>query len=164
MNRNRSTFATILVALIGAGIIMAGLLTQTPTSTPPDGGIPVEVTTDTIELAGTRTCPDGWCTNIKHYSPDNGFDDPITAHCIKYRSDGSQYVATVHIAEGSGGYGMGCADVTEVYVGAGEEIKCLDPFTLWIDQWQTQWDSTGWHRADSVSFPGVDRSCVNQLD
>jgi hypothetical protein len=114
--------------------------------------------------AAKRTCPDGWCSNITHLSPDDGFDDPFGIHCWKYRSDGSSYVATDYIYEGSGGYANGCSDVIEVYVKSGTQIKCWHG-SIFSGSFQIEWDSTGWHDTDPYPFSGQDHNdCVYQLD
>lgn len=110
--------------------------------------------------------PDGWRNNITHYAPDDGYDPVIIVQCIKYRTDGSWWLAQVNIAEGQSAFGLGCNDVQNVYVRSGEQIKCLDNYwrVLGVQIWQTQWDSTGWHSVAPYPQVGEDYWCVEQLD
>jgi len=122
---------------------------------------PVEKTA-AVQLA-KKACPDGTCQNLTHYSPDDGFDDCFGIEGIKYRTDGTYYHTTGSVCEGHSAYGDGWASAEQVYVKAGTQIKCLDPYVWWTQQWQIQWDSTGWHSVGT--YPSYfSYTCVYQLD
>jgi hypothetical protein len=116
--------------------------------------------------APAQADPDGWRNNITHYAPDDGYDDAIIVKCIKYRTDGSWWLAQVSVAEGQSAFGLGCNDVQQVYVRSGEQIKCMDNYwrVLGVTIWQIQWDSTGWHNVGTYPQVGEDYWCVEQLD
>lgn len=113
-------------------------------------------------------CRDGYCNNLIHYSPDDGFDEYFWVRCDALRSNGDWYTLYTDIQEGQGGYGQGCADVKAVYVDTNEQIKCRRPSSpdIWNWDWYTEWDATGWHDLGSEYYmnPGKDFTCVNQRD
>jgi hypothetical protein len=79
---------------------------------------------------------------IRHYAPDDGFDDPFLVRWNGFDS---------WIAEGDAKAG-----VTMIYVPAGEQIVCTTNGVNWF----IMWDSTGWHGVGN----GSGQTCVNQLD
>jgi len=121
----------------------------------------------TVVIAGPataqRACPDGTCQNLTHYAPDDGFDDCFGIIGIRYNSNGTPYSAQGSVCEGHSAYGDGWASAEQVYVRAGTQIKCLDPYIWWTNVWQIQWDSTGWHSVGT--YPSYfSYTCVYQLD
>lgn len=79
---------------------------------------------------------------IRHYSPDDGFDDPFLVRWNGFDS---------WINEGDAKSG-----VTMIYVPAGEQVVCTTDAVHWF----IMWDATGWHGVGN----GSGQTCVNQLD
>lgn len=107
--------------------------------------------------ASAGNCTAWLCGTISHYSPDEGYDDPIAIRC-DYGSGPTEFVY-----EGQSST-MRCHDTDEVYVRDNEEIHCRyrkytgpDTGTYY---WQLRFDAQGWHKITD----DFNRSCVVQRD
>lgn len=84
-----------------------------------------------LMLPANAGWPGGW---IQHAADDSGYNPPIYIKC----SNGNQY--SLGLGTWSKSLG-GCDDVDQMYVGAGDQIKCQRSITY---TW-TLFDATGWH-------------------
>jgi hypothetical protein len=84
---------------------------------------------------------------ILHPTDDAGWNPPIP-----YRCDGNG-VMSLSLGEWSKSE---CADVNEIYVASGDQIRCQTPFFTW-----TTYDATGWH---AISNNSGRLHCYQQKD
>jgi hypothetical protein len=161
-----------IIGIIAATLMLClGLAAPTFSAEPPTGTQPAVATMVAADEGEpdldpdgiVRTCPDGHCSNIVHYSPDDGYDDCFGVRGHKYRSNGDWYTTTGTVCEGQGGYGNGFADINHIYVKDGTQIKCANTWgTVWT--WDINWDADQqWHGVDPLGV-GKDHTCVYQLD
>lgn len=90
------------------------------------------------------------CGTIRHYSPDNGHDAPITIRC-DYGDDSTKR----YVAEGESSKKW-CRDTDQVYVHTNEEISCLYFDRNGRAYWALRFDAVGWHKITD----DFNRSCV----
>ena len=81
------------------------------------------------------------CGQIRHFSPDDGYDDPFPIRC-KYGDPSTNH----ELAEGQNSTRY-CKDTDQVYVRANTEIWCL-PTTY--PGWVKRFDKRGWHKIDDI--------------
>lgn len=89
------------------------------------------------------------CGDIRHYSPDNGYNPPILFRC----DYGTGPTRELYIGHSSTEF---CKDTDEVYVRYGEVVVCK-----LVSGWKTVLSGAGWHKINDVFNDG--EGCVLQL-
>lgn len=89
------------------------------------------------------------CGDVKHKSPDNGFDDAFPVTC----NWNDKWGAVRYLTEGQS---ANCHDTDGIYVGSGREVTCTqNGWEHWI-----KFDAVGWHKiSDADNY-----RCVHGLD
>lgn len=138
MNRFRSVVWTLVTTLI----VAMGFATATA---------PAAQASPLCSVGGT--C--GW---IQHYSPDEGYDDPIRARCnygdsstgvFIYEGQNSSNLCLAHNSQG---------DLDQVYVRENEEIFCIAYYIGGgtVPVWEKMFDAQGWYKiGDDDGWPCV---------
>lgn len=105
---------------------------------------------DSCSLFGTL------CGTVRHYSPDDGYDDPIAIRC-DYGEGPTQFVY-----EGQSST-LRCKDTDEIYIRSNEELWCRYVVSgahgdYYV--WNKTFDAQGWHQIHN----DFNRSCRVQRD
>lgn len=112
--------------------------------------------------ASAGTCTATLCGSIRHYSPDDGYDDPILIRC-DYGVPATNHL--LYEGETSTKY---CKDTDQVYTRTNEEIWCKYPtpqahipgFDDWV--WIKKFDAQGWHKINDIWDDG--QGCTLRRD
>lgn len=94
------------------------------------------------------------CGQIKHYSPDDGYDAAIIIRCDW--SDDTSLAGARYLAEGQNSTSY-CKDTDQVYVRTDEEIWCkkITSISAGLYVWVKTFDSHGWHKIDNTFGDGL---------
>lgn len=101
-----------------------------------------------VPAADANTCTFGICGQVRHYSPDDGYDAAIIIRC-DWSADTS--LAGAHyVTEGSSS-AVFCKDTDQIYMRTGDELWCkmVNPLNPTITMWAKRMDATGWHKIGS---------------
>lgn len=97
-------------------------------------------------------------TNISHYSPDAGYDEPIRIRCNGGRepllNEGERSLWASK---------CGPSNTYAVLVRSTEDLVCLEDTTYYGKQWHTIYRTTGWHTLPN-NFDEGNYGCVLKLN
>jgi hypothetical protein len=89
------------------------------------------------------------CGQLRHYSPDDGYDAPILIRC-NFGDPSTNH--ELYEGQNSSSY---CRDTDQIGVRANEEIWCKRIITTGVQQWQLVADAQGWHKINDLFDDGV---------
>jgi hypothetical protein len=109
------------------------------------------VVTSLVAVFVTANTPAFAADRWVYHQNDEGYDAPFKMRCGNLQ--------VFWVPEGTGSSRVACATGhgVAIWVGSGEQIRCVDNFGIW----HTVWDADNFWYALSG---GETRNCVNQLD